>query len=1036
LKNILQIFAVISFFIITTNSFSESLPFDSDDLKNLTGWKIKDVTITPDIGIINPSFFLEITPQTTISPETIHEIIEKVWGTGKVVKVSIYAKPLTNKNVSLVIHVILKTKIHNLEFKGNKSVKSSELTEILSFQPDSELFNETIPEIEQKITEHYTMRGYPYAKVTTEKIPLKEPGKLKLRIRVEEGKPIRIWKISFSGKAILSPLQYKKLLGVKDGDIYDQIKIEKGINKIEKEIKSLGFYNCKVHPPLINIDREGRMLIAFEVETGPLFKFEFEGNHHFSSEKLEDILELQKYPLIDSVKIEEMSDAITNFYKKAGFFDPSVQGIIPPDCMETQKCSITFRIKEGERIFVKKIEFQGNKHFKSSYLRKEIERILNGSIEYKMLFVEPSSEVIDTLGLGGLPAEPVKPSKPKTISLARWKPKRIYLKDAYEEASAYLEDLYATEGFLETVVKQPEVIINSKTKEAVVTFIIEEGPRTWIESVSFHGVSREKEKDLQRIVKIKQGIPFNGIAVKEGENALLDYYLNLGYRFVSITSNVDFSSDGKKARIIYNINEGEPVKIESIEIQGNISTRSSLILDRITLKPNSLFTLKDQKKSSTYLRDLGIFNSVVISMLDSSTPGPKKKILIQVNEKKPQYLELRAGASSSEGIRGGFEYGYRNLFGYALDFRMMANLNYRFFFVGTSKYFSEWYREELNLLDQMERNVAVRLGVNHLPKVGKWLSLETSFGHQRKNANLFGFTKNSVYETFLAKPTAGFNIAIRAGFEDSNLQTNTVAEKALTSQIQNLSTCTQEITTNCLTPSESRALRLPVGKTAFWILGTDFSLDLRDNAFNPTSGVKISMGLTWVRSNGYAAQEHRIYASNDAYKAWTTYAFSNLLRNTISLSGYIPLGTKKVILMLSGAAGYIFQLQDGSETFADRLFYLGGSHTMRGFPEESLCTVESPAGVCLYGGNLMVNYRLEVAFQIFKELGGAVFSDMGNLWKDPSNFSFTEIRATLGFGIRYSTPIGPLNLDYGFILKRDESRGEPIGSLHFSIGTF
>jgi outer membrane protein insertion porin family len=230
---------------------------------------------------------------------------------------------------------------------------------------------------------------------------------------------------------------------------------------------------------------------------------------------------------------------------------------------------------------------------------------------------------------------------------------------------------------------------------------------------------------------------------------------------------------------------------------------------------------------------------------------------------------------------------------------------------------------------------------------------------------------------------------------------------------------------------------VPVGKTAFSVLGTDFTLDMRDNAFNPKSGLRLSMGMSWIRSTDHAKQIHRVYADNEAYKTYKTYAFSNLLRNTVSLSGYIPLGTKKVVLMLYGAAGYIIQLQDESETFADRLFYLGGGHTMRGFPEESLCAVESPPGICAYGGNLMLNYKIELMFPIYKELGGAVFSDIGNLWKEPEEtFKFFDLRATVGLGIRYSTPIGPLNFDYGFIVNRDESRGDPFGAVHFSIGTF
>ena len=187
---------------------------------------------------------------------------------------------------------------------------------------------------------------------------------------------------------------------------------------------------------------------------------------------------------------------------------------------------------------------------------------------------------------------------------------------------------------------------------------------------------------------------------------------------------------------------------------------------------------------------------------------------------------------------------------------------------------------------------------------------------------------------------------MRFGFEDSDVGTNTVAERTLSKEIQNLPVCSDIVREDCLSQEENRALRVPVGKTAFTVLGTDFTLDLRDNAFNPTSGLRLSMGVSWIRSTDHAEQTHKTYADNDEYKSRKTWSLSNLLRNTISISGYIPLGTKKVVLMLYAATGFIFQLQDDSETFADRLFYLGGGHTMGGFPEESMYDDEPSIRSC------------------------------------------------------------------------------------------
>jgi outer membrane protein insertion porin family len=1024
------------FLVVPSLSFADgSDPLDMSAMQDMSGRKISSVTIIPDIGIAKPAKFLGITDETVISQELVGAVIEKIWSTGRVAKVSVFAKPRGTHRARLVIRVTLRMHLHDIEFDGNKHVKAGELKEVAGFRPDMEVFDDTIQKVEAQILERYAMRGYPYASAAIETLPMKEQDKVKLKVKIDEGKAVRMWKISYTGRPIFSLLKLKKLTGLKDTDVYDQVKIEAGIEKIKKQLRKIGFYNCKVDPPVMTLDEQSRLIVEIRIDPGPHFKVLFIGNDHVSSEKILEVLEFDKQPEVNPAVLEELAEGLMEYYRKLGFTMATVAtGMTTEE--EGKKGVILFTIQEGKRLFVKDILFAGNKHFSSKFLRKEVEGVLNGAIDYKLLFVEPSFESLGDIGLAGAMPEPSKPAGKRTIALAPWKPKHIYLKEAYDDAAKHIGELYAVDGYLEAEVMEPAIQIDDKGQQVTVTFVIDEGRRTWIKSVSFEGTGKKREMDLRKLVGISPGKPFNGLAVKEAENSILEYYFNRGYRFAAVASDVKFSDDGSEAYLTYKVEEGPLVYVDGIDVRGNLATQRSLILDRITLKPGTLFTLKEQNKSSGYLRDLGIFNSVVISLQEPSIVGSKKRALVQLIEKKSQYLELRAGASSGEGLRGGLEYGYRNLFGYALDFGFIASFNYRFFFVGTGQYFPEWYRDDLSLLQQLERNIAVRFGVPHLPKVGRWLTIETSFGHLRKNANLYGLTKNSVYASLLFGPVTAVHFAIRAGFEDSDLGTNTVAERALSSQIQNLSVCTQQITRNCLTPAESRTLRLPVGKTAFWVVGTDFTLDLRDSAFNPTSGLRLSMGVSWVRSTDHAAQVHRYYADNEAYKTWTTYAFSNLLRNTLSISGYIPLGTKRVILLLYGAAGYIFQLQDGSETFADRLFYLGGGHTMRGFPEESLCAVESPPGICLNGGSLMVNYKIELLFPIYKELGGAVFSDLGNLWKDPSDFSIIDLRATVGLGIRYSTPIGPLNFDYGIIVNRDESRGDPFGAVHFSIGTF
>jgi outer membrane protein assembly factor BamA len=138
---------------------------------------------------------------------------------------------------------------------------------------------------------------------------------------------------------------------------------------------------------------------------------------------------------------------------------------------------------------------------------------------------------------------------------------------------------------------------------------------------------------------------------------------------------------------------------------------------------------------------------------------------------------------------------------------------------------------------------------------------------------------------------------------------------------------------------------------------------------------------------------------------------------------------------------------------------MGGYDSMRGWlqdsfiPKDYVDQIASHAltcvnnqnncpGVIVRGGNLMVNPRFELRFPIRSPIEGAVFSDIGYLWSDPTHIfsTFTSFihniapRADVGIGVRIDTPVGPIVFDYGFNVTR-RSYEDP-GAFHFAIGLF
>jgi outer membrane protein assembly factor BamA len=152
-------------------------------------------------------------------------------------------------------------------------------------------------------------------------------------------------------------------------------------------------------------------------------------------------------------------------------------------------------------------------------------------------------------------------------------------------------------------------------------------------------------------------------------------------------------------------------------------------------------------------------------------------------------------------------------------------------------------------------------------------------------------------------------------------------------------------------------------------------------------------------------------------------------------------------------AGYITQLLNGSKTYPDRLFFLGGVDSLRGFLQDSLVpqdiadriqadaslpaddprrlTVQS---VAIRGGDVFINPRLELRIPLTSVVSTALFLDTGNVWVEPRNFQPFVLRYASGSGLRIATPIGPVAFDYGINLSRRS--WEDFGAFHFSIGLF
>jgi outer membrane protein insertion porin family len=186
--------------------------------------------------------------------------------------------------------------------------------------------------------------------------------------------------------------------------------------------------------------------------------------------------------------------------------------------------------------------------------------------------------------------------------------------------------------------------------------------------------------------------------------------------------------------------------------------------------------------------------------------------------------------------------------------------------------------------------------------------------------------------------------------------------------------------------------------------------DRRDNTSNPSKGYLLGLKFSlsgWVfggNTDYYMAKLKSLYL--------------------------LPL-FRKTVLALRAGIGIMEPIRGSSIPIQDR-FYLGGAESVRGYKYGTISPMDEKGN--FIGGNAYGVLSVEERFNFKKNLQFALFYDSGNVFPQTKDFklSLSDWYSSVGFGLRYITPVGPLRFDYGYKLKRIPGQGR--GRIHISFG--
>ena len=484
--------------------------------------------------------------------------------------------------------------------------------------------------------------------------------------------------------------------------------------------------------------------------------------------------------------------------------------------------------------------------------------------------------------------------------------------------------------------------------------------------VSFEGNTVYTSEVLTKFMDIQPGQVLNSVYLGQKVQGINAAYARDGYMLAHVDGIRVDDQGVLHVRIVEGI-------VEDIIPAGNKKTRDKVITREFVQKKGKPFNKFLVRRSVERVYNLGFFDDVNVRMLPGEQDPNNVIIEIDVLEHKTGTITLGAGYSESDGLMGIIEFGEDNFRGTGDKFKVHWEIG------GKKKY----------------KNYQISYLKPWIDSKGT--SLGFSFFNREDEYTDYNEDGNEVAE--YNKKSRGFNISF-------GRQTGEYTRDYLTLESRKDSYKWDDDSSgyrydrnagqgqNWDNGSHNFAAENYVGNNFGRINSVTWQkvYDSRDNIYEPTRGRRISYTTQWAG--------HGLGGDFDFYKF------------TAEARMYKKLGAKNV-LAFRARGGFI----QGDAPYS-QLFTLGGADSLRGYEDDQ------------FRGKYMYNATLEFRFPIVKKVSGVLFTDIGDAWDAP-NVTWYNSKKTfnygVGAGVRVTTPIGPVKLDYGV--------GKHKNKFHFSFGT-
>jgi len=531
-------------------------------------------------------------------------------------------------------------RIKDIKIHGAFPLLQKEVLNAMTLFTGDAYVAEKLKKQESLVKMAFKNEGYPDARIRVTSAEDPEDGHFKVTVAIDKGDFDRIEHVKIIGNKGFSDIRLKLRLDTwKASLFYGEIprfiekKLAADAENLKRFYRTKGYADVDVTPEVDRLPGTHDVVIRFKVNEGKKYDIAFDGNTEFWGLTLRKELALAKKGNRSDLGLKKSIRNIRTRYRKAGYLDARIRMTEATDNERTPlKRNILFTIEEGPRYLVNTVTIKSNTVFDDEKIQKQMLTRIPGRFG------------------GG-----------------------AFVPEILTDDISAIQSLYLRQGYLNTTVTEAVNWTEDKKRDqklADVTLVVNEGVQTRVTAIAFTGLSALTATEARAAVALKEGEPFREYMVESDENTLSELISEKGFPHITVTGRVrmDKTSDGSdQASVTYEVEEGPHVKTGEIFYTGNFRTREKILRREVELTPGMPFSLTKALETQRNIRNIGALNSANFRTLGLKEQTPRVNLLVEVEEKKPYYLEFGAGYDTRRKKYAHTRLGDHNLFGLNKD---------------------------------------------------------------------------------------------------------------------------------------------------------------------------------------------------------------------------------------------------------------------------------------------------------------------------------------------------------------------------------